>query len=251
MNIETSGAFLDLAFRHGWVFRLVIAGLVAVSLASWTVIVHKWRELATAQRDLHSSDQLLVALARAGASTSKASLPPVYGFNAALVSGWARAGELLSRCKLDSELVREGARYAWEGGAAKEGRRISRHLTFLATVGSVSPYVGLFGTVWGVIDALVGLGQVDQVSLALVAPGIAEALVATAVGLFAAIPAIVAHNLYVARIERLTDTWMTLIDDAELELAAQLQGAEGVSGPAGMRPIDDRVGENIPVVGAT
>ncbi|TAM11872.1 MAG: protein TolQ [Nevskiaceae bacterium] len=222
--MDTSVAFLDLALQHGWAFRVVVAGLVLASLASWTVIFHMWRELAATQRELPAAEHSLDTQVAAGLTSS--ALLQQTGAGGVLAMGWARARELSARRGLGPELVREGARYTWEGGMSQEVRRLGRHLPFLATVGSVSPYVGLFGTVWGVIDALVGLGQVDQVSLARVAPGIAEALVATAAGLFAAIPAIVAHNLYAARIERLADAWVTLIDEAELQLATQLQAAD-------------------------
>jgi len=107
----------------------------------------------------------------------------------------------------------EGARRAMRAAYQREMDALESHLAFLASVGSVSPYVGLFGTVWGIMNAFRGLGNVQQATLATVAPGIAEALIATAIGLFAAIPAVVAYNRYSHDIDRLAIRFETFIEE--------------------------------------
>jgi len=103
----------------------------------------------------------------------------------------------------DADGIMAGCQRAMRVAVSKEGERLDAHLSFMATVGSTSPYIGLFGTVWGIMNAFLGLASVTQVSLATVAPGIAEALIATAMGLFAAIPAVIAYNRYSARSDKI------------------------------------------------
>ena len=107
------------------------------------------------------------------------------------------------------------------------------HLSFLATVGSVAPYIGLFGTVWGIMHAFTGLANLQQVTLATVAPGIAEALVATAIGLFAAIPAVVAYNRFARDIDRIAIKLETFIEEFSNILHRNIGHAPGATGPAG------------------
>jgi biopolymer transport protein TolQ len=109
--------------------------------------------------------------------------------------------------------VVEGARRAMQVTINREMDKLDTHLSFLATVGSTSPYVGLFGTVWGIMNAFQALGNVKQATLALVAPGIAEALIATAIGLFAAIPAVVAYNRFANEVERLENRYEGFLDE--------------------------------------
>src|SRR5210317_748711 len=113
----------------------------------------------------------------------------------------------------DPEVVINGVQRAMRVAMSREEERLERHLPFLATVGSTSPYVGLFGTVWGIMNAFRGLANVQQATLASVAPGIAEALVATAIGLFAAIPAVVAYNRYSASVDSITGSYITFTDE--------------------------------------
>jgi biopolymer transport protein TolQ len=114
---------------------------------------------------------------------------------------------------MDISAVMDGTRRAMRAAYQREMDRLERQLSFLATVGSVSPYVGLFGTVWGIMNAFRGLSNVSQATLAHVAPGIAEALVATAMGLFAAIPAVVAYNRYTHDIDRLATRYESFMEE--------------------------------------
>ena len=107
----------------------------------------------------------------------------------------------------------QGVQRAMRVAISREEERLDRHLPFLATVGSVSPYIGLFGTVWGIMNSFIGLSQVQQATLATVAPGIAEALIATAIGLFAAIPAVIAYNRFSTRSENLLGHYYNFADE--------------------------------------
>lgn len=113
----------------------------------------------------------------------------------------------------DAEGIMAGCQRAMRVAVSKEADRLDSHLTFMATVGSTSPYIGLFGTVWGIMHSFLGLASVTQVSLATVAPGIAEALIATAMGLFAAIPAVVAFNRFSARSEKMLNNLETFTEE--------------------------------------
>ncbi|MFZ1832241.1 MAG: protein TolQ, partial [Pseudomonadales bacterium] len=114
---------------------------------------------------------------------------------------------------IDSDAIMEGAQRAMRVALSREEEHLERHLPFLATVGSTSPYVGLFGTVWGIMHSFRGLANVHQATLATVAPGISEALIATAMGLFAAIPAVIAYNRYSARVENLIANYETFAEE--------------------------------------
>jgi len=133
----------------------------------------------------------------------------------------------------DASGLLDGARRAMRASFQREMDAIESHLSFLASVGSVSPYIGLFGTVWGIMHAFVGLSNLQQVTLATVAPGIAEALVATAIGLFAAIPAVIAYNRFARDIDRIATQLETFIE----EFSNILQRNAGVpAAPAAQAP---------------
>ncbi|WP_197473475.1 MotA/TolQ/ExbB proton channel family protein, partial [Oleiphilus sp. HI0066] len=114
---------------------------------------------------------------------------------------------------MDADAIMSGTQRAMRVALAREADRLDANLSFLATVGSTSPYVGLFGTVWGIMNSFLGLAQEQQATLATVAPGIAEALIATAMGLFAAIPAVVAYNRFSAHSDKLYNTYETFVDE--------------------------------------
>jgi biopolymer transport protein TolQ len=125
-----------------------------------------------------------------------------------------------------------GAERSMRVALSREMDRLENNLPFLATVGSVSPYIGLFGTVWGIMHAFHALGNVQQATLALVAPGISEALVATAIGLFAAIPAVVAYNRYSNQVERLNNRYEEFMEEFSTLLQRQGRGAMSSAGQA-------------------
>jgi biopolymer transport protein TolQ len=128
-------------------------------------------------------------------------------------AGFSEFTRLRTQSGMTPDQVLEGVRRAMHVGQLREIDRLEESLATLATVGSTSPYVGLFGTVWGIMGAFQGLGNVQQATLALVAPGIAEALIATAMGLFAAIPAVVAYNRYADKVNRLELRYDTFAEE--------------------------------------
>jgi len=128
-------------------------------------------------------------------------------------AGFREFAKLRAQSGADPSIPVEGARRAMRATYQREMDNLERHLAFLASVGSVSPYVGLFGTVWGIMNSFRGLANVNQATLAHVAPGIAEALIATAIGLFAAIPAVIAYNRYAHDIDRLAIRFESFIEE--------------------------------------
>jgi len=225
MNQDLS--IVSLVLQASAVVQLVMAGLALVSLASWTVIFGKLFGLKTVRARNEAferefwSGRSLTELNQA--ATNKADAAPIERIFA---SGMREFLKLRER-RLDAGAQLDGARRAMRASFQRELDAIESHLSFLASVGSVSPYVGLFGTVWGIMHAFVGLSNLQQVTLATVAPGIAEALVATAIGLFAAIPAVIAYNRFARDIDRIAIQFETFIE----EFSNILQ--RNASGPAG------------------
>ena len=211
MNQDLS--IITLVLHASLVVQLVMAGLLLVSLFSWAVIFGKLfglRKVRQGNDDFERefwSGRSLTELQQA--SNSKSVTAPLERIFA---SGMREFMKLRER-HLDAGAQLDGARRAMRASVQRELDVIESNLSFLASVGSVSPYVGLFGTVWGIMHAFVGLSNLQQVTLATVAPGIAEALVATAIGLFAAIPAVVAYNRFARDIDRVAIKLETFIEE--------------------------------------
>ena len=208
-------SIIQLVVHASLVVQLVVVALLAVSLASWSVIFGKLFGLKRVrtlnegfEREFWSGQNLQDLYADA---TKKAdSAGPMTRIFA---SGMREFMKLRERRVSDSGALLDGARRAMRASFHRELDTVESHLSFLASVGSVSPYVGLFGTVWGIMHAFTGLANLQQVTLATVAPGIAEALVATAIGLFAAIPAVLAYNRFARDIDRIAITLETFIEE--------------------------------------
>jgi len=206
--------------------QLVMAGLLFTSLASWTVIFGKVFGLRKVrgsneefEREFWSGRSLTDLNTGVGQKTESAPMERIFA------SGMREFLKLREK-RLDAGAQLDGARRAMRASFQRELDVVESNLSFLASVGSVSPYVGLFGTVWGIMHAFVGLSNMQQVTLATVAPGIAEALVATAIGLFAAIPAVVAYNRFARDIDRIAIQMETFIE----EFSNILQRNAGQSG---------------------
>ena len=197
-------SILRLIMQAGPVVKVVLAMLLLASLMSWAIIFEKRmlvrRARIAADRFENSfwSGGDLSALFRSIEARGQPS-----GMDGIFEAGFREFARLRQQHDAGAELLLEGARRAMHVAQLKEIDRLELGLATLATVGSTSPYVGLFGTVWGIMSAFTSLGSVQQATLAAVAPGIAEALVATAFGLFAAIPAVIAYNRYADQISRL------------------------------------------------
>ncbi|WP_372827152.1 protein TolQ [Polaromonas sp.] len=229
MNQDLS--IVNLLLNASWVVQGVVALLVGVSIASWAAIFRKIISLKRVQslndefdREFWSGTSLNDLYA-AATQNAKHSGPMERIF----ASGMREFQKLRERRMEDPGTLLDGARRAMRASYQREMDAVEANLSFLATVGSVSPYVGLFGTVWGIMHAFTGLAALEQVTLSSVAPGIAEALVATAIGLFAAIPAVVAYNRFAHDIDRVANKLETFIE----EFSNILQRNLGSHSPSG------------------
>ena len=212
MNQDFS--IVSLVLHASFVVQLVMAGLMVGSLASWTVIFSKLFGL----RRIRSDNEEFEREFWAGKNINDLYADAVKHVDGSpleriFASGMREFMKLRERRVTDGGTLLDGARRAMRASFQRELDAIEANLSFLATVGSVSPYVGLFGTVWGIMHAFVGLANMTQVTLATVAPGIAEALVATAIGLFAAIPAVIAYNRFARDIDRIAIQQETFIEE--------------------------------------
>jgi len=233
MNQDLS--ILQLVLGASLVVQLVMLLLLLVSVTSWAAIFRKLfslRRVKSLNDDFERefwSGTSLNDLFSAAAHNAKTAGPMERIF----ASGMREYQKLRERRIGDAATLLDGARRAMRASFQREMDAVETHLSFLASVGSVSPYVGLFGTVWGIMHAFTGLGALQQVTLATVAPGIAEALVATALGLFAAIPAVVAYNRFARDIDRVAIKLETFIEEFSNILQRNL-GAQSL--PASATP---------------
>ena len=217
-------SLLDLILNASFLVQLVMLLLLVASFISWTMIFRKHTSLNRARRaaddfeDQFWSGQDLVSMFnRINAHAYDAT-----GMERIFHSGFKEFARLRNQATIDAGAVLEGSERAMRIALSREVDDLELHLSFLATVGSTSPYVGLFGTVWGIMNSFRALGNVTQATLAHVAPGIAEALIATAMGLFAAIPAVIAYNRYANDVERLHNRYDTFIEEFSAILRRQV-----------------------------
>ena len=213
MNQDLS--ILHLVLNASIVVQAVMLLLMVVSITSWAAIFRKYFALnrvkslnETFEREFWSGASLNDLFADASKHAGKGG-----PMERIFASGMREFQKLRERRITDVGTLMDGARRAMRASFQRELDVVETNLSFLASVGSVSPYVGLFGTVWGIMHAFVGLAALTQVTLATVAPGIAEALVATAIGLFAAIPAVVAYNRFARDIDRIATQQETFIEE--------------------------------------
>ena len=208
-------SIVHLMLNASWVVQAVVLILLLVSVFSWAAIFRKILSLSRVknlndefEREFWSGKSLNELFA---AATQNAKLAGP--MERIFASGMREYQKLRERRISDSGLLMDGARRAMRASLQREMDEIESNLSMLASVGSVSPYIGLFGTVWGIMHAFTGLAALQQVTLAKVAPGIAEALVATAIGLFAAIPAVLAYNRFSRDIDRVANKLETFIEE--------------------------------------
>ena len=197
--------------------QLVMLGLVLASISSWVMIFQRLAVFRQAHAELLAFEEEfwsgvdLGQLYRSG--SVRAESEEIGGVEAIFRGGFKVCARLRQQENIDSEVILSGAERAMRVSLAREEEYLEKHLPFLANVGSASPYVGLFGTVWGVMGSFRGLANAHQATLAAVAPGISEALIATAMGLFAAIPAVIAYNRFAARVDMLISRYETFSDE--------------------------------------
>jgi len=230
MNNDMS--IISLVLHASFVVQIVMAILLAISVASWAAIIRKITAIKRIQNLNEEFERVfwsgtsLNELFSAASQNAKLAGPMERIF----ASGMREYQKLRERRITDSGTLLDGARRAMRASFQREMDAAESQLAFLASVGSVSPYVGLFGTVWGIMHAFTGLASLQQVTLATVAPGIAEALVATAIGLFSAIPAVVAYNRFARDIDRVAIKLETFIEEFSNILQRSLGTGASASG---------------------
>ena len=217
MKIEATPdfSFLSMLTNASFIVQLVLLLLLLASFMSWWFIFQRLFILRIAKKQAEEFEKEFwsgVDLGQLFLRLTSGRVVP-RGMEKIFEAGFREYAKLKKQSGLDISSVMDGTRRAMRAAYQREVDTLERSLAFLATVGSVSPYVGLFGTVWGIMNSFRGLANVGQATLAHVAPGIAEALIATAMGLFAAIPAVIAYNRYTHDIDRLASRYESFMEE--------------------------------------
>lgn len=215
LNLSNDMAILSLVAQASIIVKIVMGILVLASLMSWWYIFVKMFTVRKAksqaeefEREFWGGTDLVGLYQRASSGQYETA-----GMEKIFEAGFKEYLKLKSRSGSDIGALMDGTRRAMKATFQRELDFLEAHLSFLATVGSVSPYIGLFGTVWGIMNSFRSLTNMAQATLAQVAPGMAEALIATAIGLFAAIPAVIAYNKYTAEIDRLANRYESFMEE--------------------------------------
>ncbi|AXB30988.1 protein TolQ [Vibrio campbellii] len=208
-------SILDLFLQASLLVKLVMLTLLGMSIASWAMIIKRSKVLSQASKDAESFEDKFWS----GTDLSqlyqkvKGRKDDITGTEEIFYAGFTEFARLHKSNANSPAYIMEGTGRAMRVAVAREVDELETSLPFLATVGSISPYIGLFGTVWGIMHAFIALGEVKQATLSMVAPGIAEALIATAMGLFAAIPAVMAYNRLSNKVSKLEHTYATFSEE--------------------------------------
>lgn len=225
-------SILHLILNASVVVQGVMVILVIASVLSWALILSKSLQLRRAKKMAEDFEQDFWGSSDISGTYSKLTMRrgTLDGLERIFEAGFSEFGRLRRKTHSD-EIIMDGSSRAMRIALAREADIAETHLPFLATVGSISPYIGLFGTVWGIMNSFTALGNVQQATLAMVAPGIAEALIATAIGLFAAIPAVIFYNRFSTDVDRLLNRYEHFAEEFSTVLQRQAirrgdQGAE-------------------------
>lgn len=223
MGVGTDLSIFRLVLDASIVVQLVLVILVLASMFSWTLIFVKGLTFKRSRQAADQFERRFWSGAELGELYKRVSARrgKVTGMEAIFESGFREYVHLHKQGNVDPMDVLEGAQRAMRVALNREIEELDMHLSFLATVGSTSPYIGLFGTVWGIMNSFQMIGQMQQASIATVAPGISEALVATAMGLFAAIPAVIGYNRYSNEMERLVARYDIFVEEFSTILQRQ------------------------------
>lgn len=213
MHAEIS--FIGLFLEASILVKLVMLTLLSLSIMSWAVILQRRKLLNTAKLksarfedtfwsgvDLNRLYKELVARGDG-----------IAGLESLFVAGFKEYSRLSKSSGKQPEAVMDGTTRAMRVSLSREIEKLENHLPLLATIGSTSPYIGLFGTVWGIMNSFIAIGTVQNATLAMVAPGIAEALIATAMGLFAAIPAVIGYNRFTTQVDKLETAYVNFMEE--------------------------------------
>jgi biopolymer transport protein TolQ len=212
--VQEEISILGLIADASFIVQMVMLILLLASVVSWYVIFQRASFFKLAKKNrltfeerFWSGMDLNILYKEANSGQLQSGLELIFK------SGFKEFNRLKQQAGIEADAVMEGTQRAMRVALSRESERLDLHLPFLATVGSTSPYVGLFGTVWGIMNSFLGLAQQQQATLATVAPGISEALIATAMGLFAAIPAVVAYNRFSTQSDALYSNYETFADE--------------------------------------
>ena len=215
---EENLSIVYLILNASLLVQFVMAVLLIASVASWVMIIQRGISLRQAtetfksfESTFWSGEALNIYYEELMDEFNNGN--EIEGVENVFMSGFQEYDRLSSSESADAEIVMEAADRAMRIALAREDEKLSLHLPFLASVASVSPYIGLFGTVWGIMNSFRGLAMVQQATLATVAPGISEALIATAMGLFAAIPAVIAYNRFSSKVDELNSNYETFAEE--------------------------------------
>ena len=226
--MSDSLSLFSLVWHASLVVQLVMLVLLAASIACWALIFNKYQQLRRARAQSRAfeddfwSGNSLADLHLAAKQNAK----QAGAMEQIFLAGMQEVQKLRERRVSDSALILDSAGRAMRVALQRELDALEDGLPFLASVGSISPYVGLFGTVWGIMSTFTKFGSASQMTLATVAPSIAEALIATAIGLFAAIPAVIAYNRFAARGEMLIGRYYTFADEFQAILHRKVHSSD-------------------------
>ncbi len=198
-----------------FIVKVVLLILFIASIASWAIIIQRFLLLKQTRRQIREFEQLFwsgIDLTQLHNQLSEKTSPSS-GLSTIFLAGFTEYTRLRQQPGTSPDALMEGTQRAMRISQIRETEHLEKNLSFLATVGSTSPYVGLFGTVWGIMTSFRALGTVQQATIAMVAPGISEALIATAIGLFAAIPAVIAYNRFSSELARIAQNYETFQEE--------------------------------------
>ena len=212
MHVDTS--ILSLISNASLLVQLVMLLLLVASVISWTMIVSKWKIIKDTRKDADKFEDKFWSGTDLASLYEKARLKrDTAGMERIFAAGFKEYVRLHRQHKVSTVAIADTALRSMKVAMSREVEVLEHYLSFLATVGSTAPYIGLFGTVWGIMNSFRALSDVQQATLSAVAPGIAEALIATAMGLFAAIPAVIAYNRYSTDVERLVIRYDNFVEE--------------------------------------
>ena len=222
-------SFLNLVLEASLLVQLVMLSLLIASIVSWAIIFQRVKVLSGATSHSRKFEDRFWSGADLSAIYKELSARASsnQGLEKLFVAGFKEFARMRQTQSTTPEAIVDASHRAMRVALSREVDELDKNLPFLATVGSISPYVGLFGTVWGIMNSFIALGEVQQATLQMVAPGIAEALIATAMGLFAAIPAVIAYNRFSSRVEKLENSYVNFMEEFASILQRQAYAGTG------------------------
>jgi biopolymer transport protein TolQ len=212
--VSAEFSIFELVLEASLLVKFVMLILLGFSVACWAMIFQRRQALNLAKQQLKAFEDKFWS----GADLSKlynevSAKNEIQGIESLFIAGFKEFARLRKSHIDNPQTIVDATHRAMRVALSREVDNLETHLPFMATVGSISPYIGLFGTVWGIMNSFIGLGAVQQATLAMVAPGIAEALIATAMGLFAAIPAVMAFNRFSHKVEKLENSYGNFMEE--------------------------------------